>query len=188
MTEQEGGYRGLEPINTPSTVTLDLHDRVDGILDDEIPDHEERLKDVRNLIENGHDDEPLTVAEEEDAMMMVSELEEDIDTLRHTARLFATRAEQWGGSEFEVKSSLAFHEVQRASDDIASMTVRSGEPKSAAGAKDGAYQMKVLEQAMVSTPPEAPGVTDDGFDWQIGKWLYSRFEAVNSYGDVSVGN
>lgn len=185
--DEDGGvYRGLDPVDMSGTATIDMLDRVDEVMDEELPRHQERLAEAEEALEGESD---LTTRERREVSNLIAEIEEDIDALRHTARVFATRADEWGGSEFEVKKTLAFHEVQRASDDIASMTVRSGEPKEAAGAKDGAYQMKVLQQAIESSPPGAPGVTNDGFDWQIGQWLYERFEAVNSRGSgASPGN
>ena len=109
--------------------------------------------------------------------------------VRALARVFHTCAQQWGGSEFEVRRNLAYHEVQAAVDDINTMTVNSGQSQRAAAAKSGAYKLKMLEFLIEEHPPDAPGPTDDDFPWQVGEWLYTEADRINSGMEgASVGN
>lgn len=195
MTE-ESPYSDLETVEFTGTVTLDLYDRVDELLSQEIPAIREEKAEYEEALRRGvheelaeADDGELTTAEENELRQYIRELEEQRKRLKHNARLFHTCAEKWGGSEFEVRRNLAFHEVQGATDDIRRMTVQSGEPQEAADAKTGAYKLRVLQFGIVDSPPETPDVNGDEFPWQVGEWLYEQFDAINSSGEGdSMGN
>lgn len=181
--EEQSRYAELETVELDGTVTVDLYDRVDELLDEAIPATESDIAEVeQELREAEEPTERLELSQEK------AELEERLETQQHTARVFHSCAEAWGGSEFTLKRNLNFHEVQAASDDIAEMTVASGKPQEAASAKEGAYKLRVLMFGIEDAPPEAPNPNDDGFPWQVGNWLYQQFDAINSRGDVSVGN
>lgn len=180
----ESRYDDLGTVDISGTTTIDLYDRVDEILDEQLPsvrDDIEAAQQTMNDHERGSEEWFEARNEREDAR-------EREQTLEHTARVFHTAAERWGGSEFVVKTNLAFHEVQSASDDIAEMTLASGKPQEVAGAKEGAYQLRVLMFGIEQSPPGAPEPNDDAFPWQVGMWLYQQFDEVNSRGDWSLGN
>ena len=176
-------YADLDTVSLDGTTTVDLYDRVDEILDDALPAEEERLEDLYDEARGASEPDQRAALQQD-----IAEVEERIRTLEHTASVFHTCAEEWGGSTFSLKTNLAFHEVQAASDDIAEMTVASGLPEEVASAKRGAYKLRVLMFGIEQAPPDAPEPNADGFPWQVGQYLYQQFDDLNSRGGVSAGN
>lgn len=183
LPSEESRYAGLDTVSLDGTTTVDLYDRVDEILDDALPAEEERLEDLYDEAREASEPDQRVAFQQD-----IAEVEERIRTLEHTASVFHTCAEEWGGSTFSLKTNLAFHEVQAASDDIAEMTVASGLPEEVASAKRGAYKLRVLMFGIEQSPPDAPEPNADGFPWQVGQYLYQQFDDLNSRGGVSAGN
>lgn len=188
MDETESKYADLDTVDISGTRTVDLYDRVDEIREEVLPEERARLDELREEYERASAEDgqfsEAALAAQSDA----ADVRERIQTLEHTARVFHTCAQRWGGSEFTLTTNLAFHEVQAASDDIAEMTVASGLPEEVASAKRGAYKLRVLMFGIEDSPPEAPAPNDDEFPWQVGQYLYQQFDDINSRGDVSAGN
>lgn len=188
-------YDDLEPVDFTGTATLDLYDHVDLLLDERIPTVTEQIEEYETALERGvhqeyaeADDGGLTPEEAQGLRGLLEDLHVDRKRAEYTARLFHECAERWDGSEFEVKRNLGFHEVKAASDDVKSMSVRSGESVESATAKDGAYKLRMLEFGVVKAPSEAPAFTSDTFPWQVGEWLYAEFNEINSSGGEAAGN
>lgn len=160
----------LETVDLGGTATVDLEDRLTVLLEEEIPEAVEEAE------EKGIEPEEY----------------ETYTSLRHTARVFNTAIQKWGGSEFVFKANLGLGEMLRATDRVTTAAARSGEDASAAAAKAGAHQLAMLEQGCVQKPPKAPRFNASEFPWQVGDWLLERFNQINSSGaadgEITPGN
>lgn len=190
-------YADLGTVDLSGEVVFDLYDRVDEILEEDLPALREEAESAREQAREAR--EAAEAAEErdrarslrQDAAALEQEaeaIEEDAASLEHTAEVFHTAAQEWGGSEFVFTTNLSFGETLDASDTVTSLTVASGEPLQHADAKQGAHQKATLMKGTVRKPPDAPDYAADGFPWQVGQWLYQRFEAQNETGGVGLGN
>lgn len=63
--------------------------------------------------------------------------------------------------------------------------------------KQGFYQLELLKEAIVRSPPSAPSTTDEygnpipepgDYPIAVGEWLYDRVNALNTTGETEMGN
>lgn len=79
--------------------------------------------------------------------------------------------DRMGGSEFEIQE-LSFGELMMVRDEVMAVS-DEGSPR------EGLYQVKVLEQAVVSSPAECPDAPEN---WQpaVAEYVYDEVDAMNS--------
>lgn len=92
--------------------------------------------------------------------------------------------EDWGGSIFRLSEMTAGNLAQI--QDATGMQVDSAGEISQGRGGVGAAMVEAVRLGVEKAPPEAPDVTE--YPWQVVEALFEAIEAINTTGDIEMGN
>lgn len=163
--------------------TLDIADEMADLQSD-IADIEDEIADLvdeadaLDMSDDGAAEELAQIEEEYD------ELEAQRVTWQGYADIIGDYADQWGGTEI-VLSELSAAETRMVRDE----TRREATEQGFDNVPSGLMELRMAEEFVHSTPPGAPDPSDIGqLPDRLFNWLYGRGNALNTVGDMDMGN
>lgn len=176
--------------------TVDVLDRVEELREqaDQIEETQDEL--VERLKEDfdGFEDVPQKFQES------YEEFEEEIVSKRGKADLFEKVVDEYGGSEWTL-TTVTLGQLGKIQDQVSDASfdfdVERGEV-SGGMPKQGYGRNLTLEECIVEQPPDAPTTKDprtgqevpepEEYPSELGLWLFEKANAINTTGDIDMGN
>lgn len=166
------------------TQTLDLQSEADDLREkiaDLEADIEAKVDEALALDPPENEDEEATLAIVEDEY---DELEVTRVTTQGYVDILDEHIEQWDGSEIVLKE-LSASETRMVRDEAK----RDAQQMGFEQVPSGKMELAMMEAFTVSTPPGAPDPSSIGsLPDRLFNWLYGRGNALNTVGDMDMGN
>lgn len=165
--------------------TLDMAEELQRLRGDRLAELEAERDD---LVREAISLDPPADDEEAERLQQVEaefdDLEAAIATITGYIESLEKYVEQWDGGTFEVKE-LTAGDVRAVKDEVRRQSQESY--------REGFHELLIVRKAIVDSPPGAPtdgeGKADTkAYPNRIFDWLYERINALNTVGDIEMGN
>lgn len=164
--------------------TLDIEDEADH-LESDIADIE---ADIADLVGEARELDGSDDPDDQERLAQVEEEYDELEVQRVTYQgyvdILREHAEEWDGTEITLQE-LSAADVRHIRDEAR----RDAESQGFDYTPKGFLELRMAEGFVAATPPGAPDPSDVGdLPDRLFNWLYGRGNALNTVGDLDLGN